>query len=197
MTRRIRKHSAPNDFVMNFDNLLKLRLTIARYGEMDVSSWWNTQGLLGRNGSILFRRGFPRTHHLAQARTVMSVAENRCREVFDTSGLITLWRLTPELEDQFESQWSHWLDHMEALLPYFSHLEKLQSGGLREFLLTHGLVRDEICTAMLKQHKSADGRAVALPASESLNDDAIALLAAGFLKGESGSPVIPYLKLKE
>ncbi len=182
---------------MNLDNLFKLRLAVARYGEMDVAGWWNTKGLLGRNGAILYGRGFSRTHPFAQARVVMSVAENRCKEIFDTSGFITLWQLTPEIEDQFESQWNHWLDQMEAWLPFFSHLERLQSGGLREFLLAQGLVRDEICASVLKQYKSADGRAVALPTAESLNDDAIALLAAGFLKGENGSPVIPYFKLKE
>ncbi len=182
---------------MNFDSLLKLRLAIARYGEMDIARWWNTQGLLGRNGAILFSRGFPATHLLAQARVVMSVAENRCKDVFDTSNFITLWRLTPEIEDQFENQWGSWLDRIEELLPFFSSLEKLQSGALRDFLTDQHLASDEIIASVLKHNKSADGRAVALPATTSLNDEVVTMLAAGFLKGEFGYPVIPYVKLKD
>src|SRR5262245_58845183 len=181
---------------MNFDNLLKLRLTIARYGEMDIARWWNTGGLLGRNGAILFSRGFPATHLLAQARVVMNVAENRCKDFFDTSNFITLWRLTPEIEDQFENQWGSWLDRIEELLPFFSRLEKLQSGALRDFLIDQNLASDEVIASVLKQNKSADGRAVALHATTPLNDEAVTMLAAGFLKGEIGSPVIPYIKLK-
>ncbi len=179
---------------INFDNLLKLRLTIARYGEMDIARWWNTQGLLGRNGAILFSRGFPATHPLAQARVVMSVAENRCKDVFDTTNFISLWRLTPEIEDQFENQWGSWLDRIEELTPFFSKLEKLQSGGLRDFLIDQDLANDEIISSVLKHNKSADGRAVALPTTTSLNDEFVTMLAAGFLKGEIGSPVIPYIK---
>jgi hypothetical protein len=179
---------------MDFDNLLKLRLAVARYGEMDIARWWNTQGLLGRNGAILFSRGFPATHRLAQARVVMSVAENRCKDVFDTSNFITLWRLTPEIEDQFENQWASWLDRIEELLPFFNRLEKLQSGALRDFLTDQNLASDEVIASVLKLNKLADGRAVALPATTSLNDEVVTMLAVGFLKGEIGSPVIPYIK---
>jgi hypothetical protein len=182
---------------MNFDNLLKLRLTVARYGEMDIARWWNTQGLLGRNGAILFSRGFPATHLFAQARAVMSVAENRCKDVFDTSNFITLWRLTPEIEDQFENRWGNWLDRIEEILPFFSRLEKLQSGALRNFLIDENLASDDLIASVLKHKKSVDDRAVALPATTPLNDEAVTMLAAGFLKGEMGSPVIPYVKLKD
>ncbi len=57
---------------LNFDRLLKLRLVVARVGEMDLAKWWNTNGLLGRKGRILLSRGFPRTHSFAQARAVFS-----------------------------------------------------------------------------------------------------------------------------
>ncbi|AUX29563.1 MULTISPECIES: BrxE family protein [Sorangium] len=53
---------------LDLDRLLKLRLLVARFGEMDVAKWWNTKGQLGRLGSAALRRGFPRTHRFAQAR---------------------------------------------------------------------------------------------------------------------------------
>ena len=33
---------------LDFDRLLKLRLVVARVGEMDLTKWWNTNGQLGR-----------------------------------------------------------------------------------------------------------------------------------------------------
>jgi hypothetical protein len=52
---------------IDLDRLLKLRLVVARFGEMDIAKWWNTKGQLGRLGTAALRRGFPRTHRFAQA----------------------------------------------------------------------------------------------------------------------------------
>jgi hypothetical protein len=46
---------------IDLDRLLKLRLVIGRFGEMDIAKWWNTKGQLGRLGTAALRRGFPRT----------------------------------------------------------------------------------------------------------------------------------------
>jgi hypothetical protein len=59
---------------IDFDRLLKLRLIVARFGEMDLAKWWNTRGQLGRLGAATVRRGFPRSHYFAQARSVFAVA---------------------------------------------------------------------------------------------------------------------------
>ena len=85
---------------LDFDRLLKLRLVVARFGEMDLAKWWNTRGQLGRLGTAAIRRGFPRTHYFAQARSVFAVAAHRCREIFDPPDSVTLWRL-PETIDAF------------------------------------------------------------------------------------------------
>jgi hypothetical protein len=66
--------SAP---LIDLDHLLKLRLVVARFGEMDLAKWWNTKGQLGRLGTAALRRGFPRTHRFAQARSVFAVAAHR------------------------------------------------------------------------------------------------------------------------
>ncbi len=36
---------------IDLDRLLKLRLVVARFGEMDLARWWNTKGQLGRLGT--------------------------------------------------------------------------------------------------------------------------------------------------
>src|SRR5207245_7424225 len=84
---------------MNLELLLKLRLVIGRHGEMDLAKWWNTKGQLGRFGTVALRRGFPRTHYFAQARSAFAVAAHRCKEVFDPLGCVTLWHLDEQTED--------------------------------------------------------------------------------------------------
>ena len=61
---------------IELDCLLKVRVVVARFGEMDGAKWWNTKGQLGRLGAAALRRGFPRTHRFAQARAVLSVARS-------------------------------------------------------------------------------------------------------------------------
>src|ERR1700681_3139096 len=78
---------------IDLDRVFRLRLVVARFGEMDLARWWNTRGQLGRLGSAALRRGFPRTHHFAQARSVCAVAAHRCREIFDPPDCVTLWQL--------------------------------------------------------------------------------------------------------
>src|SRR5215813_2524893 len=99
-----------NTAVMDFDRLLRLRLIVARFGEMDLAKWWNTRGQLGRLGTAAVRRGFPRTHYFAQARSVFAVAAHRCSEVFDPPGIFKVWRIPETIEEEFEARWERWLD---------------------------------------------------------------------------------------
>src|SRR5271166_6171807 len=126
----------------NFDRLLKLRLIVARFGEMDLAKWWNTRGQLGRLGTAAIRRGFPRTHYFAQARAVFAVAAHRCREVFDTDGVVTLWQLPPPIEDQFGAKWEHWLDHATEWTSFFQGVESLPESDLIAALRAVGAVAD-------------------------------------------------------
>jgi hypothetical protein len=98
-----------NDHI-DSDRLLRLRLVVARVGEMDLARWWNTQGLLGPRGKVVLARGFPHTHYFAQAHVVFAVARARCHELFDPFGCMTLWGLPAEIEDEFEERWQGWLD---------------------------------------------------------------------------------------
>jgi hypothetical protein len=90
---------------IDLDHLLELRLVVARFGEMDLAKWWNTKGQLGRLGTAALRRGFPRTHRFAQARSVFAVAAHRCAEIFDPPKSVTLWSLPEALEEEFCLNW--------------------------------------------------------------------------------------------
>ena len=110
--------------------LFKLRLVVARHGEMDAARWWNTNGILGRRGSAVLKRGFPSTHYFAQARVVFAVARSRCHELFDPPGCMTLWNLPADIEDQFDERWQDWLDEGDQWEPVFEKLSKRPSPAI-------------------------------------------------------------------
>jgi hypothetical protein len=180
---------------IDFDRLLKLRLVVARFGEMDLAKWWNTRGQLGRLGAAALRRGFPRTHYFAQARSVFAVAANRCREVFDPPDSVTLWRLSEHLEDEFDTRWEHWLDHADDWRPFFSELEILKETDLKAALQSFNLVTDEELGSFSGLRRSSEGRAVPLHAPFIGSHQAIGLLALGFARGEVGALAVPYARL--
>src|SRR5687768_673022 len=127
---------------IDLERLFKLRLTVARFGEMDVAKWWNTRGQLGPLGAAALRRGFPRTYRFAQARSVFAVAAHRCAEVFDPPNTVTLWRLPESIEETFDARWEHWLDHASDWEAFFVSLERIESNDLTEGLATRGLIGD-------------------------------------------------------
>ena len=178
--------------VLDFDRLLKLRLVVARFGEMDLAKWWNTRGQLSRLGTTALRRGFPRTHYFAQARSVFAVATSRCREVFDPPGSVTLWQLTEAIEEEFESHWERWVDHGEEWKSFFLELESLKEVELEKALQSFNLVNDADSKSYQKLKRSAEGRAVPLPMPFDGTDLTITLLALGFARGETGSLAVPY-----
>jgi len=182
---------------INFDKLFKLRLTIARYGEMDVSKWWNTRGILGRYGTIAISRGFPGTHRFAQARIAFAVARSRCEEVFNPPGCMTLWNLPAPIEDQFETQWQNWLDDIEKWEPFFKNLETVGKADLLDTLQELDLLNVEDAATVKKCHRSAEGKAVSIPGAHAPDNEILALLAAGFSLGESGKLAVPYARLEE
>jgi hypothetical protein len=180
--------------VIDLDRLLKLRLVVARFGEMDLAKWWNTNGQLGPFGATALRRGFPRTHHFAQARSVFAVAAHRCEEVFNPPGCVTLWHLPEAIEEEFEARWEHWLDNAGDWAPLFKRLEVLPGADLVSALASFELVQDRDIEASRKLRRSAEGRAVQLPGMFTSSDDDIAQLALGFARGELANLAVPYAR---
>lgn len=175
--------------------LLRLRLVIARAGEMDIHGWWNTNGVLGKLGRSVYPRGFPRTAPFAQARVVFAVARARTRELWNPPGCVTLWNLPPEVEDAFEDHWQAWADEPDAWAPIFDVLTTSRGELLDELRILDAITASQ-AEAARDLKRSVDGRAVLLPGVRKVDDDTLALLAAGFFRGEKGSPAIPYARLE-
>lgn len=182
--------------MISLSHLLKLRLVVARYGEMDMARWWNTQGMLGRYGAIALERGFPRTHHFAQARVVFAVARSRSEEVFNAPGSMTLWHLPADLEDRFDTQWHSWLDETSRWAPFFSQLASMRNTDLLGIMHEMGLVTGDQADKIHNLRRSAEGRSVPLSGIQGLNDEILTLLAAGFSRGEPGRLAVPYARLE-
>ena len=175
--------------------LFKLRLVVARHGEMDLAKWWNSNGMLGRRGAVVLERGFPRTHFFAQARAVFAIAQSRCAEIFDPPACMTLWHLPAEVEDHFEDEWHRWLDHYEEWAPFFERLQQLSGADLLDELADFELIDAAARESVARLRKSSEGRSIALPGVHEPNDDVITLLAAAFARSEPGALLVPYARL--
>ncbi len=178
-------------------NLLQLRLTVARYGEMDIMGWWNCNGLLGRTGRTLFSRGFPVTGALAQARTACTVAAARCQSLFAPPDCLTLWHLPAEVEDILDSAWLGWCRDTDSWRPFFERLEAIQGGDLLEVLRSLDLIDPSTEETARSLRRSAEGQAVPLPGTGRADSATIKLLAAGFSRGERQKPAVPYIRLSD
>ena len=186
----------PGQHQVDLDHLLKLRLIVARYGEMDGAGWWNTKGVLSPKGATLMSRGFPKTHYFAQARLVFEVARTRSAERFPAvPGCITLWNVPAALEDEFDARWADWLES-EAWSPFF---EALQPGGddLLAMLRDRDLITPEHEAEVSRLRRSAENRAVPLSGFRKVDDETITLLAAAFARGEHGNLAVPYARVSE
>jgi len=182
---------------IDLDRLLKLRLVIARFGEMDLAQWWNTKGQLGRLGAAALRRGFPRTHYFAQARSVFAVAAHRCAEVFEPPGCVTLWRLPEAIEEEFDARWEHWLDHADDWQPFFQKVAALDGTDLVATLRAFELVSEQDAPRLARLRRSAEGRAVPMPGVFSPTDADVTLLALGFARAEVGALAVPYARQRD
>jgi hypothetical protein len=181
---------------LNFDRLFKLRLIVARIGEMDNARWWNTNKLLGSMGSTALKRGFPVTHNFAQARAVFEVATARSREVFPhPPGTFTLWSLPAEIEDEFENSYQDWLDNIDSWDSFFEIVKAISGSDLLGAFKESGLIDESIVSEVKSLKRSAENRAVLLPSAVNLDDHLLTLLASVYSLSDTGSPAIPYVKV--
>lgn len=181
---------------IDFEHLFKLRLAVARVGEMDNARWWNTKGMLGRLGGLALKRGFPKTHRFAQARVVFAVAAARCREIFDPPNCITLWNLPAGIEAQFDAYWATWPGQGDRWAGLFLRLEAVQGTDLLSVVQDLELASPEEIEQARRLKRAAEGHAVPIPGVHSPNDQLLAQLALGFSRGEPGNPAIPYARLE-
>lgn len=177
---------------IDLDWLLRVRTVVARCGEMDAQRWWNTEGQLGPYGAKVLKRGFPRTHYFAQARSTFAVAAHRCAEVFDPPDAVTFWRLPDEVEEAFDAKWEGWLDAAESWSPFFELVATLKDFDVAKVLKGFSLVEDAEVEVAARLKVADGGKGVLVPGPFELGRRAVALLALGFGRGAQGDLLVPY-----
>jgi hypothetical protein len=177
-------------------SLLKLRLAVARFGEMDCAKWWNTKGMLSRLGESAVGRGLPKTHLFARARAVFAVAGQRCDEIFNPPDSYTLWRLPAETEDELEDTWARCLEQPTEWANFLEQLNNSSNADLLEMLSSLELISSQVAKQVNRLRRSDDARSVPLPPAKQVDDSLAALLAAGFSRGEIGKLAVPYVRME-
>lgn len=185
-----------NVSILNLDMVLKMRLVVARFGEMDLARWWDTKGMLAKTGRLAVSRGLPKTHRFAQARAVFAVARARCHEVYCPPDGVTLWDLPAEVESAFDERWPLWIENQPAWQPFFDALEAISGDDLvGAFAKVAPLPSATLDTAK-RMKRAADQKAVPLGEVSVVTDDLVSQLAVGFSKGEPGRVAVPFAKFR-
>jgi hypothetical protein len=99
------------------------------------------------------------------------------------------------VEEEFAAHWERWLDQADEWKPFFLELEALKESELKTALQSFGLITDEDSERFSHLRRSAEGRAVPLPASFAPTNQDIASLSLGFARGEPGALAVPYARL--
>ncbi|MBY0113217.1 MAG: BrxE family protein [Phycisphaerales bacterium] len=182
---------------IDLDYLFKIRLVVARFGEMDLARWWDTKGMLGKTGRLAVSRGLPKAHRFAQARAVFSVARARCREVYNPPDGVTLWDLPAEVESAFEERWPLWIENQPAWQPFFDSLEAMPGDDLVGAFATVAPLPTASLDAAKRMKRAADQKAVPLGEASAVTDELVSQLAVGFSKGEPGRISVPFATLRK
>ena len=143
------------------------------------------------------KRGFPRTHYFAQARSVFAVAAHRCAEVFDPPDAATFWRLTDEVEEAFDARWEGWLDSAPTWAPFFESDRRAQGLRCRSALKRLSLVDDADVEAAARL-KLADGeKGVLRPGSLRSRTQSGRAAGARFRQRRQRRPTCPIFAVEE
>lgn len=175
-------------------NVAKLRMAVARMGEMDRFKWWNTKGMLGSLGEMAISRGFPKTHVFARSRAVFAVALCRSEEVFNPPESYTLWRLPVEIEDQLEDAWATWLESPDEWKEFLAEVDREADNDLLLVLAKLGLVSEGCAERAGRLRRADDLRSVPIKLNGETAQEAIELLAAAHSCSEAGKLAVPFIR---
>src|SRR6187455_1586496 len=85
---------------------------------------------------------------------------------------------------------------LDAWKSFFLDLETMKEPDLRTALRSLNLITDDESDLLSRLRRSAEGRAVPLPAPFAGTNQDVALLALGFARGEVGALAVPYARLE-
>ena len=109
-------------------------------------------------------------------------------------GGAALWGLPAKGADGLGAPWADGRDNGDSWAEFFDEL-KVQAGDLLTALRARDLLDLDHDAQVSRMRRSAEGRSVPISSIRHVDDDTITLLAAGFSRGETGKPAIPYARV--
>lgn len=175
------------------DQILRLRLVVARLGESDLLSWWNSR-YLGRAGQSILRPQFPRTLRLAQARSAFLVATERCRSVVEREGCHTFWSLPAALEIALEGRLHRLSSPSAEWNAFFESLQGIGAITVFEAVQKLEILPPEMAESARPALPGGVSGAIELPGSMESSLGSVLALALGFDAGRKGELAVPCLR---
>ncbi len=114
---------------VDLDRLLKLRLVVARYGEMDRAAGGTRTGCSGATERSPSSAG-SRAPTDSPRRASSSLSPALAARSSSTPPLGHAWRLPAEVEDQFDDRWQAWLGEPDSWNPFFDELATAEPADL-------------------------------------------------------------------
>jgi hypothetical protein len=177
---------------IDLERLFRLRAAVGRFGEMDAAGWWNTQGVLGSRGAVVYRRGLPETHQLARVRIVTAVAADRSRTIYPAAGVLTLWSLPAALERSLAFQERSWAtDRFREAWTAFDAALATPPTDLPGWLTELGLTEEAVAAEAGSLSVDPGGKGVAVPGP--VTNRTIQLLALAHARGGPKNLVVPFI----
>jgi len=160
---------------------------------MDAAGWWNTLGVLGRDGAAVYQRGVPRTHFFARVRVVTAVARDRSAALYPAPGAATLWELPPPIERALAFQERAWAASESNAATWTEFEEALASPpvdeGLLAWLRALDLLDSEVASRVPTLKVVPGGNAVEVPGPVAA--DTVQLLAGAHARSSAKDLKVP------
>jgi hypothetical protein len=180
---------------LNLELLFRCRLIVGRYGEMDISRWWNTSGVLSELGSKVAARGLPRTEFYSRARVLFAVASYRTREYFCPPGSFSIWLMPPSVEQALDETMIRWVHEGRSWPEILVLLDSLKKDGLTQTLQNAGVLTDATLNTVSNLKPGPEGKSIRVPDVISLADETVRVLAAAFVHSKSGALLVPMVSV--
>ena len=185
---------AEGDKRIELDWLLRVRVVVARCGEMDAQRWWNTEGQLCPHGARVLKRGFPRTTSFRAGAVRLRRLCAPCAEIFDPPDAVTFWWLSDTTRRRSSTRVGKdgWTPRRPGRRSSNPSPALAHSDVVAALKSAPSLVDDADDEEAAAKLKVADGeKGVLVPGPFDLGRKAVALWALGFGRGAKGDLRVP------
>jgi hypothetical protein len=122
---------------------------------------------------------------------LFAVASYRTREYFSPPGSFSLWLMPPSVEQALDETMIGWAHEGRSWPDVLALLECLKREGLSQSLKNAGVLTNAALDTVSKLKLGPEGKSVRLSDVVSLTDEAVRVLAGGFVLSKPGALLVP------